>query len=71
MNSAAEQWEGIATVVDFVTVKTSGFNSFQHPEIFDLLNLKELREDRRVEHLVPNQIRNPVECCGILLFLID
>ena len=52
-------WTG--TVVDFVTVKTTGFNSFQHPSNFLMLNLKEFHEECRVEHLVPNQIQRRIE----------
>jgi hypothetical protein len=36
-----------------------------------MLNLKDFREMRRVEHLVPNQILNLVERSGILLFVTD
>ncbi len=51
----------MATVVEFVAVKASRFSSLQHPKIFRCLNLKDFREERWVEHLVPNQIQNLVE----------
>jgi hypothetical protein len=57
-----------ATVVDFVAVESSRFNRAQHPEYFRLLNLKELLEEHRVEHLVPNQIPGSIGllelCCS-------
>jgi hypothetical protein len=51
------------TVVDFVAVKSSRFNGGSTPSNSLLLNLKEFSEERRVEHLVPNQIQNLVEVC--------
>jgi len=39
-------------VVDFVSVTTSCFNSFERPK-FSPLKLKEFHVERRVEHLVP------------------
>jgi hypothetical protein len=51
----------VATVVEFIAAKASPFNSLQRPENFLMLNLKEFREERRVEHLVPNQIHILVE----------
>jgi hypothetical protein len=38
---------------------------------FVMLNLKEFREERRVEHLVPNQIPTRIELCLNLRFLSD
>jgi len=54
---------GTGTVVDFVAVQASRFNRVQHLAIFLMLNLKEFREESRVEHLVPNQIQKLVEVC--------
>jgi len=59
------------TVVDFVTVKSSSFNSVQQPKKIRLLNTKEFREERRVDPLVPNQIPTPIERCGVFWFVID
>ena len=36
-----------------------------------MLNLKEFREERRVEHLVPNQFPTLIETCWNMLFLTD
>lgn len=36
-----------------------------------MLNLKEFREEGRVEHLVPNQILVLVETCRNLAFVTD
>jgi hypothetical protein len=52
-----------ATVVDFVTVKTSRFQQLSTLEDFLQLNLKEFHEERRVEHLVPNQMPKAIEIC--------
>jgi hypothetical protein len=60
-----------ATVVDFVMAKTSRLNSFQHLKMLRGLNLKEFHEERRVEHLVPNQIQILVELRWNLLFASD
>ncbi len=50
-----------STVVDFVAARASHFYSFQQPQIFSVLNLKGLQEGRRVDPLVPNQIRTLIE----------
>ena len=43
------------TVVDSVALKSSALNSFQYSEVFLTLNLKDLRREFRLAHLVPNQ----------------
>ncbi len=45
----------VATVVDFVAVKAWHLNGLSTPAKFLLLNLKGIREERRVEHPGPER----------------
>jgi hypothetical protein len=59
------------TIVDFVSVKTPGFNTFNTPRFFAIESKGVPCGGPGVEHLVPNHIQNFVEPCGILLFASD
>lgn len=48
----------MTTVVDFVTGQNLRLQQLSTPTDFSQLNLKEVHEENRVEHLVPNQVRD-------------
>ena len=49
------------TVVDFVTVRSSKFNTIQQLVENHKLKLNDLHEDSQVENLVPNQVKRFIE----------
>ncbi len=53
----------VATVVEFVAASLA-FQQSSTPQNFPLLNLKGFRDERRVEHLVPNQVLGFFEFFG-------
>jgi len=48
-------------VADSVAEKALTFNSFQQPRNFPTVYLKDLQEEFRLTHLVPNQTLGPME----------
>jgi len=61
----------VATCSRICSCKSLAFQQHSTPQNFLMLNLKDFREERRVEHLVPNQIPILFEICWNLLFLTD
>jgi hypothetical protein len=53
----------VATVVEFSGESLRVSIAFNTGKLLEL-NLKEFKEERRVEHLVPNQILTSIARCG-------
>ena len=58
-----EDWRRNRNCTQFCSCENLTFQQLSTPSDFLRLNLKEFRDENRVEHLVPKQIQNPVELC--------